>query len=118
MHHLATKAASAAIPQLVNAGVKWFLNLFSEAEPEIPKPVKKSPKPYDRTKITRHQFDLIIELHSVFILENMHRAIGVRAQNTTELCVSLNEILGLNKSKTFYSNIWNGHVDRDSLSEY
>lgn len=118
MHHLATKAISTAIPQLVNAGVKWFLDLFPTAESEIPKSVKKSPRPYDRTKITKHQFDLVIELHNIFMLENKHRATGVRAQNTTELTTSLNGILGLNKSKTFYANIWNGHVDRDSLSEY
>ena len=69
-------------------------------------------KQSDTTKITQDQYDDIIDVYKLYLAGNI---LGVNS--TRKLTDYLNKILGLNKSRSVYSKIWNGGIDRESLSK-
>ena len=131
MHPLLTQALSTAIPQLVQSSIDWFQQIFNTAPSAdnnpaivIPKNTEKIStvrttryKKRDVTKLNRQQHDFVCASHRHMVVENQRRAPGTPRKSCAELTVHLNEILGLDKSRTFYSKVWNGQITRESLPE-
>jgi len=72
---------------------------------------EKIRKQSDTTKITQKQYDEIIFTYSKY---KDGLLLGVNSSD--KLANYLNGLLGLNKSRSVYSKIWCGGVDRESLS--
>lgn len=71
---------------------------------------EKIRKQSDSTKITQKQYDLILEKYSDY-----KNGFILGVNNTTKFRSYLNKLLGLNKSRSVYSKIWSGGVNRESL---
>jgi len=108
MYPVAIKAVVAAvtplvlaeIPNAVNQAYEGIVSWFKGEEVKAD-PIKKRKK-YDNSKITKEQYDVIMELYSNYR--------GIITQD--ELTQNTNEILGLNKSRTSYGNYWLGKKSR------
>jgi hypothetical protein len=71
---------------------------------------EKIRKQSDTTKITQKQYDEIMFTYSKY---KDGLLLGVNSSN--KLANYLNGLLGLNKSRSVYSKIWCGGIDRESL---
>ena len=79
-----------------------------------PAPVEKlPPRKYDSTPFTQEHYDAITERYMAVC--DWNAANPSKRITGAELTIKLNEELGLNKSRTSYARIWNGHVDRAFL---
>lgn len=67
-------------------------------------------KQSDTTKITQQHYDEIINTYSEY-----KKGLIIGVNSSDKLTKYLNTVLGLNKSRSVYSKIWCGNVDRDSL---
>ena len=77
----------------------------------IPTDLKeKIRKQSDTTKITQQQYDVILEAYSLYI-----KGYITNVNTTDKFTEYLNKLIGLNKSRSVYSKIWNGSVNRESL---
>lgn len=66
---------------------------------------------YDNSPFTKQEYDFILTTYKSYIDENKEH------WSTNALVMFLNSELGRHKSKTSYIQIWNGSVDRNSLSD-
>lgn len=73
---------------------------------------EKVRKQSDTTKITQVHYDGIMAWYKLYLKGEIT---GVRT--TQQLTDFINKQSGLNKSRSVYSKIWNGGVDRESLSK-
>jgi len=126
MHSLVFKTISEAIPHAINAVVglfksapeNWSEQFFKDLEAKktpVTNPIPGRPRKYkqrDNTPITGEEFDLICDRKNNLDIANNLREHGVPKIKQDELVSLLNAELGLNKAKTFYGNIWNGHKER------
>lgn len=71
---------------------------------------EKIRKQSDTTKITQVHYDGIMSWYRLYLNGEVN---GVRT--TQQLTNHINKLSGLNKSRSVYSKIWNGGVDRESL---
>ena len=71
---------------------------------------EKIRKQSDTTKITQQQYDEIM-----FTYNKYKDGLLLGVNSTVKLANYLNGLLGLNKSRSIYSKIWCGGVDRESL---
>ncbi len=76
------------------------------------KPIKPRKK-RDTTPLTKEAYKYVLFQYEKYINYNMEHA-GNR-KKTTDLQKRLNERLNMNKGITFYSRIWCGKVDYNSL---
>lgn len=93
--------------------MNWWLALiriFSKPEPEV----KRANKKHDCTRLTQVQFDRVMEEHQK--VQRYNRDNPKSRIKASVLVNQLNHEFGLDKGQTAYSNIWNGHVDRNSLA--
>jgi len=97
-----TPLVLAEIPNAVNQAYEGIVSWFKEDEVVKAEPIKKRKK-YDNSKITKEQYDVLMEMYSNYR--------GIITQD--ELTQNTNEILGLNKSRTSYGNYWLGKKSRD-----
>ena len=118
MHQFTIQAISIAIPKLVGASTDWLTNLFfGEDPPKFIKTSSKSRKRRDCTPLTKQMYDFICKMNAVWIFKNEHRTPDESWHTKIELTVYLNKILHLDKSRTYYSRVWNGQIDREKLPE-
>lgn len=100
-------------PQDLKDAHAVFVKYINEAVAnEESEPVKKETirKQSDTTKITQKHYDNIMYWYQTYSNGLLS---GIR--DTSSLCIFINKQLGLNKSRSVYSKIWNGDVDRESL---
>lgn len=71
-------------------------------------------KKHDKTVFSQEDYDRIMEMYEKHMLFNMNHKYKER-RSLKDLTKVLNETLGLDKSVTAYSTIWNGKVQKDSL---
>jgi len=83
--------------------------------PEIESKPAENKATYDATKFTRENFDAVMEEHRLY--RNKVAPYAVGTSTLSDVTASLNHSLGLNKSRSSYSRIWNGHISRESLGE-
>lgn len=95
--------------------LKFFRKLLN-----IVSPVKKSDfvpaKPKrknDTTKLTQWHYDQIMQIHKQWVKYNLNNP--KNKLTTQDLTNKINEILGMNKSRTSLSKVWRGKVNRDNL---
>lgn len=103
------------VPQLIDSAIDAVKDWWEDAPKEQPS-VVTARKLHDTTKFTKKHFDAIMDGYSD--LQEYNRNHPKAKKTTEELAVRLNETLGLNKSRTSYSRIWNGHVQRKDLPDY
>jgi len=97
------------VPKIIERGWDSLLDWIDSEES-----VKKDRKKRDMTKFTQCMYDYIVEEHSLWLQNNNIR----KHENKIpmdKLISSLNTVLNINKSRTAFSNIWNGKVDRETL---
>lgn len=111
---VAKKAVFALIPKLVNSLYSLVFSskpksLFN-AKKQLSIPRKKS----DMRAISKQQYDHIVEARIALQNFNIGKT-GTERKSRAELVKVLNQELGLNKSETFYGEVWAGRKNREDL---
>lgn len=97
---------------------RWFqkelLKKEIDSEITLPNKSRKIHKKHDKTIFSQQDFDRIMVMYEKHMLFNMNHPYKER-KSLKVLAEVINSELGLDKSVTAYSTIWNGKVQRDSL---
>lgn len=102
------------------AKLKALIAIFTQGYKEEPtreqikvrRTPRKQRKKRDNTRISRDDYDLILEIHK----NTVFKYLGTPHKPTAaELTKQLNISMNMDKSPAFYANIWNGHVKRSNL---
>ncbi len=130
MYQLLGKTAIVcAVPKIIDALSDWFTGKpakftgkSSEPESAIPIAQTKLPAPLvslrkkrDSTRWTQVHYDYVIFMFGVWTDWNFNNPKDKKTRN--QLVDFLNARMGLHKSKTAYSRIFNGMVDRNALAK-
>lgn len=88
----------------------------SENTPKKSPQRKKREKRYDTRKFTKRDFDYIVAYHAEIQAQNEQLPVE-RRMLVGEIAVHLNNVLGYNKSRQSYSDVWNGNINRENLED-
>ncbi len=94
----------------------WIDGLFGNHPDTFDEPVVKERKKHDTSKLTRQDYDAIMEEYELY--QECKKIRGKEFKSTLhDVTCKLNARLGYNKSTNSYAPIWRGTVSRDSLGE-
>jgi hypothetical protein len=110
------------MPLIIKAGEEiseTYNKWFGDDEPaNIDGPITKKSdrKKHDTTRLTKYQFDFIMEAHRQYVAHNLSAVKGGRITQQ-DLAKTVNEKMGTHKSVSTLALVWNGKLDRDSLAD-
>ena len=100
----------------------YLLNIWKSLFPtheepsNITEPVSRNRKKPDTTKLTQYMYDYIVQTHIEFL--DFNRVRPQKERRTLEdLTIIINTQLKLDKSRTTYSHVWCGRIDRTTLAK-
>lgn len=107
------QALTFLIPALVKEGYDYLT-----ADKPTDKPISNETirKKSDTTKVTQYMYDFIMHEFVSWRNTNFTKlSTGLTCRGHSAFCAHLNFELGLNKSQSSLSKLYNGHIDRASL---
>lgn len=88
------------------------MDRIDAGKPDTASPANR--KIHNCTKMTQYEFDFIRVMHNRHLAKNVGWP-RMKRQTIEELIVEINNISGINKSRTAISKVWQGGVNREDL---
>ena len=110
----AKTALLSVIPKLVHTAYDFLFGKKPKKFLSTTKRLKIQRKPADTRPISRQQYDYINDARVAWRLYNLERK-GSERKTRTDLVNAINSALNLDKSESYYGDIWAGRKKRESF---
>jgi hypothetical protein len=110
------KAIISAISRVIHRGITAFIFKRARNMTSVKSRLKVPRKRPDTRLITLYQYDFILEARTEWVVYNLNNK-GTKRKTRQELVDAINLHLGLDKSESYYNEIWSGKKKRESFVE-
>jgi hypothetical protein len=110
------KTILSTLTKLVHTGISALISKKVRDSSSVKKRLKVQRKRADTRMITLAQYDFILDARTEWLVYNLNHK-GIKRKSRQELVDAINLHLGLDKSESYYNEIWSGKKRRESLIE-